>query len=431
MPSTAGVIFDDCTIVGPDNALQVGYPGFEGYSRVKFRRCRLIVLNFSQPHGTPATGIVYSDLAAKFLHVEFEDCSCMGYKVLGARNGDLFSYSVTGTVSAYVQYRQSVPRGFVRTPLWPVDLFRRIRPPAAVERPAPPERHLVKLPVAYGSAMENTPVLFGGRALLVLNRRDDSKNNTDQYTRSMYLLIRDLATGKEIARFGEGFSFASAYADGDTLHVFASEGSNRDWFQSIHRFSSTDLKTWKRALAVPREGNEHLFNVSVTRDDAGYVMAYESNRPVQFCFKFARSPDLTQWEKIPGLVFTGVNREYSACPALRYVRPFYYVIYLHQAPAGEQGWVSFAARSRDLATWELSPRNPVLRAGAGEGLNNSDVDLFEYEGNTYLFYATGDQATWGAVRMAMYPGSMAAFFESLFPPGAAAVKVTAKHPEGD
>ena len=71
MPDTPGVVFEDCTIVGPDNALQVGYPGFEGYSRVKFQGCRLIVLNFSQPHGTPATGIVYSDLTPKPAYVAY------------------------------------------------------------------------------------------------------------------------------------------------------------------------------------------------------------------------------------------------------------------------------------------------------------------------------------------------------------------------
>ena len=41
--------------------------------------------------------------------------------------------------------------------------------------------------------MENTPVVFDGRPLLVLNHRDDTKNNTDGYTKSMYLYVLDLA----------------------------------------------------------------------------------------------------------------------------------------------------------------------------------------------------------------------------------------------
>jgi len=236
---------------------------------------------------------------------------------------------------------------------------------------------LIKLPVAFGAAMENTPFVFGGRPLLALNYRDDTKNNTDGYTASMSLFIRDLRTGQEVARFGAGHSFVNAFVNGSELHVFASEGTNRDWFQSIYRFTTTDMQAWRRELAIEREGDEHLFNCSLCRDDQGFLMAYESNLPVGFCFKFARSRDLAQWEKIPGLVFAGVDgKEYSACPVIRYCAPYYYVIYLHAAVPGHNGWVSFLARSRDLVAWELSPANPILEAGPGEGINNSDVDLF-------------------------------------------------------
>jgi beta-xylosidase len=213
---------------------------------------------------------------------------------------------------------------------------------------------------------------------------------------------------------------------GPELNVFASEGTNHDWFQSIHRFSSTDLKTWKRELAIAKEGDEHLFNVSVCRDDEGYLMAYESSVPVMFCFKFARSKDLSSWEKLPGLIFQGTGGEYSACPVLRYFAPWHYVIYLHAAIPGRKGWIPFLARSKDLVSWELSPFNPILEAGPGEGVNNSDIDLFEYEGRTYLFYATGDQATWGAVRMAQYDGPMEKLFERHFPEGVPAIKVSAR-----
>ncbi|MCX7428655.1 MAG: hypothetical protein NTW96_23895 [Planctomycetia bacterium] len=285
---------------------------------------------------------------------------------------------------------------------------------------------LIKLPVNFGAAMENTPVVYQGRPLLVANYRDDTKNNTDKYAASMYGYITDLATGKEVARFAEGHSFVNAYVEGKQMNVFASQGTDRDWFQSIDRFSSDDLKTWKRELAIAREGDEHLFNCSVCRDDKGYLMAYESNKPVGFCFKFARSGDLAKWEKIPGLVFTGEKNEYSACPVLRYFAPYYYVIYLHAAIPGHNGWVSFLARSKDVENWELTPMNPILEAGPGEGVNNSDVDLFELDGNTYIYYATGDQQTWGSVRVALYLGPMKEFFEKWFPEGVPLVQVSAK-----
>ena len=155
-------------------------------------------------------------------------------------------------------------------------------------------------------------------------------------------------------------------------------------------------------------------------------MAYESDKPVSFCFKFARSKDLSKWEKIPGLAFTGEKKEYSACPVIRYIKPYYYAIYLHAAIPGHNGWVSFLARSKDLATWQLSPHNPILEACKGEGSNNSDVDLIEIDGKTYVYYFTGDQQTWGNLQRAVYPGPMRAFFESYFPEGAAMTEVSAR-----
>ena len=299
--------------------------------------------------------------------------------------------------------------------------------PGSAASPESPKAPLFKLPATFGSAMENTPFVFNGQPLLALNYRDDTKNNTDAYKASMYLMIRDLRTGKDVARFGEGHSFVNAFVDGQVLHIFATEGSDRDWFQSIYHFTSTDLKTWKRELVLAREADEHLFNCSVCRDDQGFLMAYESNLPVGFCFKFARSKDLVKWEKIPGLVFAGVDgKEYSACPVIRYFAPYYFVIYLHAAIPGHNGWVSFLSRSKDLVAWELSPMNPILEAGPGEGCNNSDVDLFEWEGNTYFYYATGDQSTWSSLRMAMHIGSMRQFFESCFPSGTATTSITTK-----
>jgi hypothetical protein len=289
-----------------------------------------------------------------------------------------------------------------------------------------PRVPLIKLPISFGSAMENTPVDYLGRPLLALNFRDDSKKKTGDCMKDMQLFIRDLATGEEITRFGAGHSFVSALVNGPEMHVFASQADNKDWFQDIYHFSSTDLKTWRRVLALQREPGEHLLNTSVVREPQGYVMACESDRPVSFCFKFARSKDLNKWEKIPGLVFTGEKKEYSACPVIRYVAPYYYVIYLHAAIPGHNGWVPFMARSKDLATWQLSPANPILEASSGEGCNNSDIDLFEWEGNTYLFYATGDQQTWGSVREALFLGSMKQFFEACFPQGSTPIEVSAR-----
>lgn len=282
--------------------------------------------------------------------------------------------------------------------------------------PARPE--LIKLPFSIHWGMENTPLIYKGRPLLLMNHRDDTKVNTEGYVDAMYLYAIDLYTGERTPNFGTGYSFINGIVDGDRLHVYACRGTNFDWFQSIDHFWTDDLKTWHSEPAIAKRGTENLFNSSVCRDDQGYLMAYETNQPVQFSFRFARSRDLSKWEDIPGLVFTGENREYSACPVIRYFAPYYYVIYLHAPVEGRNGWHSCIARSKDLGTWEISPLNPVLEAGEGEGHNNSDVDLFEHEGRTYLYYAIGDQATWASLRMAMHPGPMKEFFEAWFPEGA-------------
>ena len=295
---------------------------------------------------------------------------------------------------------------------------------AVVSAAEPSAPKLVKLPEKLGqNVMESTPLVYHGKLLMFHSRRVDvPKPDLSQ----MVLLLADPTSGREIVRFGQRHSLGSAFVEGDTIHVFAAYHSDKDWFHDIDHFSSSNLKDWKQEPAIAREAGEHLLNSSVCRDEQGFLMAYESDRPVGFCFKFARSRDLKTWIKIPGLVFTGERREYSACPVIRYFRPYYYVIYLHAAIPGHNGWVSFLARSKDLATWELSPRNPILEAGPGEGSNNSDVDLAEFDGKTYVYYCTGDQQTWGDLKRAVYAGPMAEFFASYFPAGQKTVQVSAR-----
>lgn len=295
------------------------------------------------------------------------------------------------------------------------------------------EPALVKLPEKLGSGtMEVTPVVFKGRQLLFACRREPG--DCGKLIDKMHLIVRDAESGREVARFGERHSLGCAFVEGDTLHVFAAESisypeviAKDNWFLRINHFSSSDLKTWKQEPAIPRSGGEHLLNSSVCRDDDGYVMAYESDDPTLFCIKFARSKDLTHWKKVDGLTFSGPDgKQYSACPVIRYFKPYYYIIYLHAAIPGHNGWVSFMARSKDLATWQLSPKNPILEAGEGEGCNNSDVDMIEIDGKTHLYYSDGDQSTWGYLRRAVYAGPMRQFFESHFPENEKMVEVDAR-----
>ncbi len=274
----------------------------------------------------------------------------------------------------------------------------------------------------YGThVIESTPILYQGQQILFQSHRGEG------WLRSKtWLLLRDVTTGVESPfLFGHGFSLGCAYVNGDQINVFASKLAHDGWqgFEDIYRFTSTDGIYWSApTLAVPRSGSEHLLNSSVCQDKPGqgYLMAYETSEPLEFIFKFARSTDLATWQKLDVPAFAGPNgNEYSACPVIRYCDPYYYVIYLHDIPnPGHNGYVSNIARSKDLTTWEYG-ENPVLEAGIGntwdEGINNSDVDLIEIGGKTYVYYADGDQATWGDLRRAVYDGPMSQFFESYFP----------------
>lgn len=290
---------------------------------------------------------------------------------------------------------------------------------------------LIKLPIVFSerggerSPMENTPIVFNSQLLLVANFRPP--NGSRYQEADSYLYIDDLVTGREVARFGALHSFVSAFVSGDELNIFALDfvETGKVWESNgITRFRTKDLATWETEKILLPDGDECLFNTSVCADETGYLMAYESNNPAQFCFKFARSNDLSTWDKIPGLVF-GQGLEFSACPVIRYVAPYYYVMYVPTRIDRHNGYVTYMARSTDLKEWELSPFNPILEAEPVEGINNSDVDLLEFNGRTYLYYATGDQNTWSSVRVAMYNGPLNEFYQSHFPSGYHFEKISA------
>ncbi len=119
-------------------AKEVGYPKFPGHTRVKFTRCRLIVLNFSQPGGTPSGGIIHTPLDGRQLHVDLENCRMMGYKVFSTEGKNPIGYTVKGKVQAYVQFQQPVPAGIERLARWPVELFAHAAPPEVPSGKGPP-----------------------------------------------------------------------------------------------------------------------------------------------------------------------------------------------------------------------------------------------------------------------------------------------------
>ena len=113
------------------------------------------------------------------------------------------------------------------------------------------------------------------------------------------------------------------------------------------------------------------------------------------------------------------------------------MICLESLPLGR--WAPYIYRTRDFDAWEIGLYNPILMPGeedrrVKEGVNipkeiaeanrthvdtnNSDVDLCEYQGKTYVVYCAGHQAMAqgmnGLVCEAVYDGTMKEFLQAYF-----------------
>jgi hypothetical protein len=407
LPARPDVVFEDCVMVGPQCSLKGSNFGFHTFTRVKVLRCRLVTLNFSQPPGTPTDGIIQSVQEGKLLHVDLEDTTLMGYKVFGVivkkdTAGEI-GYTVKGDVKAYVQFQQAVPKGIYRLAGWPVDVFQSITPPLPRRRSPYISREIVKADLC-----ELAPFTWKGAPAFLECIRPSAGGTAKNY----YLVIRDVASGRGLAKFAEGFGLGSILVHEGAAYVFASRWEAGGW-RDVTMFRSRDLRTWESRRVMQGE-NEGLFNTSVCRGPDGFVMAYESDEAAYpaFTIKFARSKDLLTWTKMPEATF-GTNR-YTACPCLRYENGYYYALYLERR-APRWFFETYISRSKDLVHWELSSANPVLTPeGLDEGINASDPELAEEDGRTYVYFAVGDQLSWMNLKRAVFPGRLREFLESWF-----------------
>jgi hypothetical protein len=279
-------------------------------------------------------------------------------------------------------------------------------------RAFPTNSRLVRSGVESLDYAESTPVDFDGRLLLLASARLESPANDSG---KLCLWVVDTASGAIVSTFAPGYSLASALVHGGALHVWAIP-SDAGGARHIDHFRSADLVRWDRSVALEALPGEELFNESVCRAGDRFVMAFEARDAhyPPFTIYFAESRDLETWTRVPRAVF-GTDR-YTACPALRHVDGVYYMLYLeHRTPLW---WFeTFVARSRDLVTWELGKRNPVLAPDpdGGERINTSDPDLIELPGpRVRLHYLTGNQQGYFTATWADFDGSLKELLESYF-----------------
>ena len=257
----------------------------------------------------------------------------------------------------------------------------------------------------------------------------------------------DYFTGEAYAPIPDtkGTYFLSAYCEKDTVYAFATREN------AVYRFVSSDLIHWTEGeIVLTFPENFELFNTSVCKDEEGYTMAIEAggaddrfpdrkDRPNPYIGRrftefFARSQDLHTWTLLPFENGYTMLR-YNACPALRYCEGYYYMICLEELPL--RRYAPYIYRTKDFEIWEIGFYNPLFVPGREDlmpkpgavlspeyladnfrhlNTNNSDVDLCEYNGKTYIVYCSGNQgATWGGQNCeAVYDGSLEDFLKANF-----------------
>ena len=297
-----------------------------------------------------------------------------------------------------------------------------------------------KLGTVECDLVEATPVVYKNKLYRFEWVREEKyyKPNT---TGDVYFRFIDLATGEPTPGFAAGYAFGSAHAESNMMFVF---GANKGDGEIMQVFWSRDLRRWsnKCALELPGWG---LFNNSVCKGDGRYVMAIEVGKPpevvgVRFTMRFAESNDLFNWSLLPEECVFSKDR-YTACPAIRFFDGCYYMIYLEGFNLYDWPDLTkyrlepYIVRSKDLVQWESSPFNPVLeisdddriidnpdftdeqkkRIATAVDVNNSDVDLCEFEGRTIIYYSWGSQHGVEHLAHAVYEGTLKSFMEGFFP----------------
>ena len=288
-------------------------------------------------------------------------------------------------------------------------------------------------------AGEMTPVVYKGRLCLIQTLHKDGRS---------FAALTDCEDQKIVSEFGDGYEFFSGYIENDVLYGFGTyrgEKDNKD--DHIAMFKSTDGLTWEKTILFERP-QFRLWNTSVCKGPDGYRMAIEVSMAclkgdcllnpytepvgIPFTMFFLASEDLVNWTWLPDECCYAKER-YSACPALRFANGYYYMIYLEALPLVR--YEPYIVRTKDFLTWEVGYHNPVLWVSREDrmpkpgqvfddktlvklrhymNINDCDVDLCEYKGNTHIFYMTGDQLSCGFTCEALYEGGLNEFLEAFF-----------------
>ena len=290
------------------------------------------------------------------------------------------------------------------------------------------EPKIIKIGTIDCDLVETTPVVFKNRLYRFEYVRIEYKENK---TGNSYFRFVDHETGEYSTPFAHGYHLGNVMVENDIIYV---TGTDIWDGEIIDIFCSEDMKNWKKwnALNLPGYG---LFNTSLCKDDEQYVLMFEVGKPKEiagerFTARFAVSDDMKNW-KLTAPECTYSKDRYTAPHCLRYLDGYYYNFYLELL---DYGFEQYVVRSKDLINWELSPKNPVLKASSedkvitnskltkeeiekinsAQNINNSDIDFCEYNGELIINYSWGNQHGTEFLAEAKYEGTLEEFLKGWF-----------------
>lgn len=274
------------------------------------------------------------------------------------------------------------------------------------------------------NAVESTPVVYQDQLYLINFERPVVGQIGTAW------VLYDFFSKKEIYRHPWPHMLGCAFIENNTLYIYGTTG----WVEGFTHIDMMQAELDPTNPAQPIKNtspiikiwdsikDQRLFNTSVCKGSSlhQYVMAYETEEKglVNFSVRFAISKDLKKWESIGTIFHPDI---YAACPTIRYLNGYYYILYLRSVG---KYYMEYISRTKDFRTFEDFQGNNRLGSNVQvlssmrydhEGINNSDIDLVEFRGITYIIYADGDQQTWANLRTAIYLGTMDQFFAEFWP----------------
>ena len=310
--------------------------------------------------------------------------------------------------------------------------------PALRSLKMPARKTLQKRGTIAVAVVEATPVVWKGELLrfewMRNNEWDTAKVNIR--TEGFYHFVH-METNVPTPGFAYDHAFGCCHVEDEIMYVHGVRGPGGG--NVLDAFWSSDLVHWqeKEILRLPEDVK--IFNTSVCKGDDGYIMAIEiggQNHPWvgrNFTCIFAKSTDLLNWELMDPMTYSYDKSRYTACPVLRYVNGWYYMICLEALPVSR--YVPYITRTKDFESFEMGHYNPVMWFDDNDRLvehpewfteehleyianspncNVSDLDICDYNGKTIILYSWGNQMGNEFLACAEYDGSSEEFLESFY-----------------